>query len=97
MDKITLILIVIIIIAILAIFVITIKQRKSKNQKITRPELIRKFQLLKVQYKKAKADGCDVSEIEKIGKQAKQSLSKGDYQRVNVLMEKVASLMKNFK
>ena len=98
MNKIILILIAIIIIAILATAIIVIKQKRSaRNPEISKQELQQKFQTLKTQYEKAKTNGYDVSEIENIGRQAKQAFDKGDYKKVNTLLEQVAVLLKSFE
>ncbi|MBU4141379.1 hypothetical protein KKE99_00705 [Patescibacteria group bacterium] len=97
MNKKILVLLVIIIIAILAIAVIAIKQNHSKNQEITKQELLQKFQTLKTQYEQAKTQGVDVSEIEKLGLEAKQAFDNGDYKTANELLDKAKSALEEIK
>ncbi|MBU3958220.1 MAG: hypothetical protein KKB25_04045, partial [Nanoarchaeota archaeon] len=93
-NKKILILLAIILIAILAIAIIAIKQKRAvQNPEITKQELQQKFQLIKSQYEKAKADGYDVSEIEKIGRQAKQAFDKGDYGKADTLVKRIFNLL----
>ncbi|MBU4141380.1 hypothetical protein KKE99_00710, partial [Patescibacteria group bacterium] len=88
MNKKILVLLVIIIIAILAIAVIAIKQKRAaQNPEITKQELQQKFQLLKLQYDAAKAQGYDVSEVESLGLEVKQAFDNGDYKTAGDLLD----------
>lgn len=96
MNKKILALLAIIIIAILTIAVIVIKQKRAaQNPELTRQELVQKFQLIKSQYDAAKAQGLDVSEVERLGREAKKAFDSGDYKTASNLVRNIlASLSK---
>ncbi len=96
MNKKILALLIISIIAILVITVIIIKQNQFQNQETIKQELQQKFQLLKDQYNEAKADRYDVSEVERLGVEAKQAFDRGDYKKANELLKKTDSLLESF-
>ncbi len=88
MNKKLLFVIVVAIIALLAIVFVAIKQKQSREAGITKQQLLQKFQILKTQYDAAKAQGHDVSEVERLGREAKLAFDEGDYKKVNESLEK---------
>ena len=58
---------------------------------------MQKFQTLKTQYEQTKAQGLDVSEVERLGKEAKQAFDKGDYKTANELLEKAKNALDKTK
>ncbi len=66
----------------MAIAVVVLIAHKPQKEGITKQQLLQKFQTLKAQYEQTKKQGLDVSEIEKLGKEAKQAFDNGDYKRV---------------
>lgn len=71
----------------MAIAVIAIKQKRAaQNPEISKQELQQQFQTLKTQYDEAKAKGYDVSEAERLGREAKQAFDKGDYKKAAGLL-----------
>lgn len=93
MNKKILILIAIILIAIIAIAVIAIKQKQASG--ITKQELQQKFQVLKTQYEQVKVSGYDVSEVERLLKQARQAFNEKNYQKVKMLLAQTEVLLKS--
>lgn len=89
MTKKNLIILLIAIMAIAAIVLVSYMQKQPKEG-ITEQQLLQKFQLLKTQYEQAKAQGYDISDVEKIGRQAKQAFDNGDYKKASELLDKAS-------
>lgn len=94
MNKKIMLIIAIAIMAILAIVFIAIKENRANQQGTTKQQLLQKFQTLKTQYEQAKSQGYDVSEIERLGKEAEQAFNKGDYKKAKELLKNISDLLK---
>ena len=60
---------------------------------ITKQELRQKFQTLKFQCDRTKVQGLDVSEAERLGKEAKQAFDSGDYKKTNELLDSISNIL----
>lgn len=91
-----LIIILIALVAVAGVVLITHKQ-KQPEEGITKQELLQKFQVLKTQYEQAKAQGYDVSEVEKLGREAKSAFDKKDYKNAKELLDKASLALEKAK
>jgi hypothetical protein len=65
-------------------------QNQSISKVEVKQELLQKFQTLKTQYEQVKTEGYDVSEIEKLGKEAKQAFDRGNYKKAKEILGKAS-------
>lgn len=65
--------------AVALIAFIIVNQKFPQKPEITKQELQQEFQLLKSRYEQAKTNGYDVSEAEKLAREAKKAFDKGNY------------------
>lgn len=94
-NKKTLLLGVLALIVILIVGLIITKQGDSDTK--AKRQLQEKYQTIKSQYEQAKAKGYDVSDAERLGKEAMQAYDKKEYKKASELLNQAIDFLKNLK
>lgn len=84
-------------ILVLVIVVLFVFNSINSRPGITERELQQKFQTLKSEYEQVKAQSYDVSEIERLGREAKEAFDRGDYKKADEVLDKAIGVLKRAK
>lgn len=91
-KKILIVLIALTAVALIA-FIIA-NQKFPQKPEITKQELQQEFQTLKTKYEQVKAQGYDVSEAEKLARDAKQAFDNRDYKKAKEFLDRAFAVLR---